>query len=121
MCGVRRLIKGAWGIIAGFVGNSVKFGSKFGLFSLPWWCDAFVVGVVCCLLGVLIGNQFAQVTERESSGKISVPKWNVIPKKSKEHLIMVIVVGCRFFPLYSWYSSGRFLMQSSGYVILILV
>jgi Na+/proline symporter len=79
-----------WGIIAGFVGNSVaKFGSKFGLFSLPWWCDAFVVGVACCLLGVLIGNQFAQVTEKEKAFRESlfvVPKSECDPKEIKRTL-----------------------------------
>lgn len=57
-----------WGIIVGFVANSVtKFGSVFLGWSLPVWADPVVIGLVCGLIAIWIGSSVTKVTDEEKA------------------------------------------------------
>lgn len=55
-----------WGIILGFVANSVaKLGSVYKLWSLPVWADPFVIGLVTSFIAIWIVSSFTKVTDAE--------------------------------------------------------
>lgn len=56
-----------WGMITGFATNCiVKFAPTFGAsLRLPWWLDAFAVGLITTIVVTVVVMRFTEVTEKE--------------------------------------------------------
>ncbi len=101
-----------WGMIAGFLANTiVKFAPHIGIpMNLPWWLDAFAIGLIATLVVTLVVMKFTKVTEKE---KWFREKLMIVPPTERDPVEMkktlrygwsLVVVGVLYtiFMIFYW-------------------